>query len=777
MTAPSSTYGRSIPRIFGTVAVGTNIVDSIPTSEQKRGGKGIPGANKKQPKDRFGTFICLIGEGERAWNKYVDTSATGVGLLTLNKIWLNDRLVYSTTSDDAQEVARNGSIEGSFTFYNGAQNQLQDPTFVSVRGSAYTSALQGYSYLAFNSLNIVDYGSQYPTVRVEVTSDLPANGPTIVRDVMARCGVWSNNPLIEGLDWAFGLDTDGGLDIITDIPLAGYVVDQDSTEMRNILADLSNIFQLGLVTDPNSSYYHVEGATPAKALKAPPLRIRNLKARSLDAQYAKLGTTLASDATKPWPFDLEPKALQEIPSSVEYSASDPRKDYEQSVVVARRQTRAVSEPYTITSNAAILESSTAMRIASYALQLGFARAKAFRAPVSPDPVNYSPLTAFDYVDAIGSNQSRLGITVSNTIYGTDGTVELNGYITDSESVQVAIVDDVAAQPGGFDVDICGQVIVFEGPALTAPTTGNRRTLNVLYAPADGEDDASPAALLVSTDGGTTYVSTGVTGMAVNSDKVEVLTGFPSSISLNTTLDRSSVLRVTVPEIIELQSISEAQVFDLTNNIIYFEGVGLMAFQTATLVGTNTYDLRGLLWNLGQTATDQAFSAPSEGWLLTGSVIEFPVPNAIPFTSELTIVASDGTSLCPPYTLDNFRGLNASPRPPYSLVDEVLADGSIRLSWSRGLPQETTPLDLPGYQVEDYPNDETTERYRVYITDGIVSRQAVVTDTTAFTYTTGAIAADGINLSQAQWGVVQIGARQTIQIADEPWRWQRLQVNP
>jgi hypothetical protein len=758
--------------------VGTNIVDSIPTADQKRGGKGIPGASKKRPKDRFGTFICLIGEGERPWNKYIDTSETGTGLLTLNKIWLNDRLVYSTSSGDAQEVAKNGAISGSFTFYNGAQNQTQDPTFVSVRGSAYTSALQGYSYIAFNNLNLVDYGSQYPSVRVEVTSDLPANGPTIVRDVMARCGIWSNNPLIEGLDWAFGLDATGALDVITDIPLEGYVVDQDSTEMRNILADLSNIFQLGLVTDPNSAQYYVQDSTPVKALKAPPLRIRNLKARSLDLRFSKLGTNPAIDATKPWPFDIEPKAMQEIPSSVEYSAADPRKDYEQSVVVARRQTRSVSEPYTVTSNAVIRLKSTAMRIASYALQLGFARAKAFRAPISPDPVNYAPLTAFDFIDSIGSNQSTLGITVANTVYGADGSIEINGYITDSESVQVAIVDDTEAEPGVFDVDLCGQVLVFEGPAITAPTTGNRRTLNVLYAPADGEDNASAAALLVSTDGGTTYSSTPVTGMEVNSDKVQIVSGFPTAISPNTILDTSSVLRVTVPEIIELQSITEEQVYDLTNNLIYFEGVGLMAFQTATLVATNTYDLTGLLWNIGQSASDQAFSAPSEGWLLTGPSIEFPVPNSIPFTSELTVIASDGTDICVPYTLDSFRGLNAAPRPPYALVDEVVVGTSdIRLSWSRGLSQETSVLDVPGYQVADYPNDEADERYHIWITDGTVGRREFVSDTKEYIYTAADQAFDNIDLNLAQWGVAQTGAVQSIDIENEPWRWQALKTNP
>ncbi len=155
-----STYGASIPIVYGTMALSGNVIWSAGLREVKV--RTRVGSGKSKTKVTTYSYYCdfAVGlcEGE---------------INCVRRVWLDSDLVYDLTSVDPKVIAANTKFENIMTVYRGSETQLADPVIEAVIGAGDTPAFRGLAYLVFDNLPLQNYGNRIPNVRVElVRADL-----------------------------------------------------------------------------------------------------------------------------------------------------------------------------------------------------------------------------------------------------------------------------------------------------------------------------------------------------------------------------------------------------------------------------------------------------------------------------------------------------------------------------------------------------------------------------------------------------------------------------
>ena len=151
-----ATYGNPITKIYGTNRVAGNMiwtsgVKAIPWEEDTGGGKGgaDPGPNTWLYKASFDMAICVANDKAR-----------------LLRIWADSKLIYDVTSKNKKLTKPVGL---NFTFYNGTETQLPDPTEESFLGAGNVPAYRGLCRIVFDGMWLQNYGGRYPNLNFEVT--------------------------------------------------------------------------------------------------------------------------------------------------------------------------------------------------------------------------------------------------------------------------------------------------------------------------------------------------------------------------------------------------------------------------------------------------------------------------------------------------------------------------------------------------------------------------------------------------------------------------------
>ena len=761
--APRSNYGSPIHRVFGTVQLGANIVEAVGVQERKRG-KGGVGAKKNTP-DTFGSFAALIGEGERSWNGLIQDQPVNAGALSLQKIILNDETWYDVTSSDPDVLTQNASRLSNFTFYSGLQSQTQDAELVAAFGASNVAGFAGYSYIVFNDLNVKDFGGNYPTVKVEVTSNIPPTIENIIRDIMSRCCIYYNVPLIEGIDWGFD-QASGFVELGTSVNLLGYTLTLDSAEMKQTWAELAQIFRVALVPNPAMTYrdeYYT---------RRPHLRVISLIGENATQALEKMGST-TSDYELPWDVGTNPKPLEEIPATIEVQAYYSRNNFEREAVPVTRSTLGMGEDNTLTSQATVNSRQTLANIGLYMLHLGFARGKQLEVDMIPGGETLFPGNSVSW-DGSTLNTINGAITTFNRIVGNiskcsigdDGVSELTGYVEEGGDGLVVYTEnepDLTEQV--IPKDLCPEILWFEGPAINSAQTNNRRTVNVLLSAPNLLSDAEEGSVIYSTDGGTTYFTTPLTGLSPNSAIINITSFDPAGdvLARANTVDTFTTITVTVPESVELVSIAESELYDQFKNVIYIPGAGLAAFQTATpTLNPNEYELTNILWNLGHSWFDQSWAPGSQAWLLLAQPYEFVVPSGVNFGDTLTLSTAVESGQDCPVSEATFNGDNAAPRPPIGHNVAIETNQDITFNWIRGISQENPTIN-PLLTFTGFPNDEPAEIYTIRIFDGAsLLRTEIINGAENYTYSLADQTTDGLSSpSNIEWDIVQEGQFQTI----------------
>ncbi|MFN3856097.1 MAG: GlsB/YeaQ/YmgE family stress response membrane protein, partial [Phreatobacter sp.] len=142
----SSTEGAVIPRLYGRMRIGGNIVwatdfrEETRTTTQRGGGKGGGGGKVRTTEYLYyASFAVALCEGP----------ITGIG-----RIWA-----------DGKPLDLGGI---TMRWYPGDETQAPDPFIAAKMGAANTPAYRGTAYVVFEELPLADFGNRIPQLSFEV---------------------------------------------------------------------------------------------------------------------------------------------------------------------------------------------------------------------------------------------------------------------------------------------------------------------------------------------------------------------------------------------------------------------------------------------------------------------------------------------------------------------------------------------------------------------------------------------------------------------------------
>ena len=150
LAVQTSTYGRMIPMVFGTVRIAGNVIWSLPikevasTTTTRTGGKGGAGSKKTSTSSTtysyYATLAIAVCEGE---------------ITRINRIWADSQLLDLS--------------QGTYRIYKGTEAQLPDPLIESYQGVGTTPAYRGMAYIVIEDFPMANFGNRIPNFSFEVT--------------------------------------------------------------------------------------------------------------------------------------------------------------------------------------------------------------------------------------------------------------------------------------------------------------------------------------------------------------------------------------------------------------------------------------------------------------------------------------------------------------------------------------------------------------------------------------------------------------------------------
>jgi len=142
----SSTEGAVVPRVYGRMRMGGNVIWATDFREETKtttqgGGKGGGGGGKVKTTEYlyYASFAVALCEGP----------ITGIG-----RIWADGKLL------DTAGI--------TWRWYPGDESQTADPFIVAKMGAASTPAYRGTAYVVFEDLPLAKYGNRLPQLSFEV---------------------------------------------------------------------------------------------------------------------------------------------------------------------------------------------------------------------------------------------------------------------------------------------------------------------------------------------------------------------------------------------------------------------------------------------------------------------------------------------------------------------------------------------------------------------------------------------------------------------------------
>jgi len=147
----ASTYGKTIPRVFGRMRVGGNIIyaEDIKEHVKKHKTGGLLSSTTYKEYSYTCTFAIALCEGP----------ISGV-----QKIWANSTLIYdmSTPNGGATNLMPSG-----YVIYTGTETQTPNATLQAIFGDDIP-AHRGMAYIVFPNMQLENYGNRIPAITAEV---------------------------------------------------------------------------------------------------------------------------------------------------------------------------------------------------------------------------------------------------------------------------------------------------------------------------------------------------------------------------------------------------------------------------------------------------------------------------------------------------------------------------------------------------------------------------------------------------------------------------------
>lgn len=227
----SSSYGRGIPKVWGSMRVTGNMFWATDFREEKiymtQKGKSKTGV-KGEKKSKKGKATPIY--------KYYANFAMGLcegPMDQVVRIWADNNLIYNKLNPDDEDVVGPGfsleteeedsgkrsqkSMQGkkgnngesgqfAFTFYSGDEDQKPDPYMESVQGNGNVPAYRGLCYLMFEDFALEDFGNRIPTITAEVITKTKRRAQILKFENMDpyQPDYWDRQVWSAGLDVANG---------------------------------------------------------------------------------------------------------------------------------------------------------------------------------------------------------------------------------------------------------------------------------------------------------------------------------------------------------------------------------------------------------------------------------------------------------------------------------------------------------------------------------------------------------------------------------------------
>jgi hypothetical protein len=163
LTIQTSTYGATVPRVYGTVPVLGNVFwlenNKIKetVTKKKSGGKG--GGSKTTTKTFTYSATFAVG--------LADTKSLGGPIVGVKRIWIGPDLWYDAGSSDMGTIAASNAAAEGFEVYLGSNTQNPDPRISAALG-VNASAYRGVAYIVFYDLALAKYGNSLAGAQVKV---------------------------------------------------------------------------------------------------------------------------------------------------------------------------------------------------------------------------------------------------------------------------------------------------------------------------------------------------------------------------------------------------------------------------------------------------------------------------------------------------------------------------------------------------------------------------------------------------------------------------------
>lgn len=152
----TSSYGSTIPKLFGTMRVAGTVIWSTDLIEKRtrEGGKGRPRTTRYSYSASFAVLL------------------SGRPILGVRRIWADGNLLRGAAGDWKHATG--------FRLHLGGADQPVDPLIAAVEGAA--PAYRGSAYAVFENMPLEPFGNRIPSLTFEVDADA---GPCAAGDILA----------------------------------------------------------------------------------------------------------------------------------------------------------------------------------------------------------------------------------------------------------------------------------------------------------------------------------------------------------------------------------------------------------------------------------------------------------------------------------------------------------------------------------------------------------------------------------------------------------------
>lgn len=167
LSVQTSSYGKPIPKIFGTMRASGTVIwaTDLHESSSTSGGKGGGGKTSYSYSVSFAVQLSA-------------RPITGIG-----RIWADGNLLRGQAGDWKTTL-------NSFALYLGGEDQSIDPFMASAQGISQSPAYRGKAYAVFEGLQLANYGNRIPSLSFEIFAD---DGSTSVQEIVSSLGAGALN--------------------------------------------------------------------------------------------------------------------------------------------------------------------------------------------------------------------------------------------------------------------------------------------------------------------------------------------------------------------------------------------------------------------------------------------------------------------------------------------------------------------------------------------------------------------------------------------------------